>query len=101
VGPGICGGLAHPPHCSVIQGIGIQGQRAPERGLMEDHAGVAERIPRGLIRISGLLRDRREGPRRQAPRTTPGPGLSPVSDACPARARIRDGGQHRQQSHAL
>ena len=48
---------------SVIQGVRVQVlQGPPERGLTRHHAGDPERIPGGLIGISGPFRDRRERP---------------------------------------
>ena len=76
-------------------------QSSPERGLTEHHAGNAERIPGGLIRISGPLRDRRKRPgayqyraQRQAQRSLP------VGDAHLGARGSGHRGQYRQQPPA-
>ena len=47
----------------VIEGVRVQVlQGPPERGLARHHAGDPERIPGGLVSISGPFRDGRERP---------------------------------------
>jgi hypothetical protein len=95
--------LLGPAARCLIQGISIHGlQSPPERGLTRHYPGDTERIPGGLVRISGPLGDRRERPgagQHRAQRQAQD-HRQPVPHT-PALAGIRHRGQHRQQPAAL
>ena len=97
------GALLGPGTGRVIQCVSVQVlQGPPECRLARHHAGDPERIPGGLISISGPLRDRgeRPGPGQHRAHRQTQDHRQPMAHPAPC-PRVGNRGQHRQQPRIL